>query len=302
MESEQIPFHSGFIAVMGRPNVGKSTLVNAILGQKVAAVSPRPQTTRRRQLGILTTPQTQIIFVDTPGVNKIPHKLGQSMNQQAREALQDCDLILFMVDVTEPPTDEDRALADWILSIERQKATLLAVNKIDAISKGALPQRLLQFQALLPEAEVFPVSAIRGDQRQELVERLIERLPEGPFYYPEEQVTDLLERDIAADLVREAALILLKDEVPHGIAVRIDEYTERSEATAYIAATLFVERETHKGIVIGHNGAMLKKIGAAARQEIEALTGRKIYLELRVKLRKNWRDDEKALKSFGFPS
>ena len=295
-------FKSGFIAVMGRPNVGKSTLVNAILGQKVAAVSPRPQTTRKRQLGIMTTPEVQIIFVDTPGVNKIHHKLGQAMNQQAREALQDCDLILFVVDAVEPPSEEDQVLADWILSLERQNATLLVVNKIDAISKTNLIERLDQYHKLLPQAEVFPVSALRGDQRQELVSSLIERLPEGPLYYPEEQVTDLFEREIAADLIRESALILLKEEVPHGIAVRVDEYKDRSETTAYIAATIFVERETHKGIVIGQNGSMLKKIGTAARLEIEALTGRKIYLELRVKVRKNWRDDENALKAFGFSS
>jgi len=295
-------FKSGFIAVMGRPNVGKSTLVNAILGQKVAAVSPRPQTTRKRQLGILTTPEVQIIFVDTPGVNKIHHKLGQAMNQQAREALQDCDLILFVVDAVGPPSEEDQVLADWILSLERQNATLLVVNKIDAISKTNLIERLDRYHNLLPQAEVFPVSALRGDQRQELVSSLIERLPEGPLYYPEEQVTDLFEREIAADLIRESALILLKEEVPHGIAVRVDEYKDRSETTAYIAATIFVERETHKGIVIGQNGSMLKKIGTAARLEIEALTGRKIYLELRVKVRKNWRDDENALKAFGFSS
>ena len=293
-------FKSGFIAVMGRPNAGKSTLVNAILGQKVAAVSPRPQTTRKRQLGILTTPQAQIIFIDTPGVNRVHHKLGEAMNQQAREALQDCDVILFVVDAIDPPSDEDRLLAKWIALLERQSATLMAVNKIDAISTNTLIERLAQFQSILPQAEVMPVSAIRGDQRQELVNHLIERLPEGPMYYPEEQVTDLYEREIAADLIREAALILLKDEVPHGVAIRIDEYKDRSEETAYIAATLFVERESHKGIVIGQNGNMLKKIGTAARKEIEALTGRKIYLELRVKVKKSWRDDEEALKSFGF--
>ena len=263
-------------------------------------MSPRPQTTRKCQLGILTSPQAQIVFIDTPGVNKIHHKLGEAMNHQARQALQDCDLILFVVDAAEAPSDEDRVLADWILSLERQEATSLVVNKIDTVTKNALIERLVQYLALLPQAEVFPVSAVRGDQRQDLLNTLLQRLPEGPMYYPEEQVTDLFEREIAADLIREAALILLKDEVPHGIAVRVDEYKERSAEMVYIAATLFVERETHKGIVIGQNGSMLKKIGSAARQEIETLTGQKIYLELRIKVRKNWRNDENALKAFGF--
>ncbi len=301
---QPVPEHykSGYIAIMGKPNAGKSTLVNAILGQKVAVVSPRPQTTRKRQLGILTSPQAQMIFIDTPGVNKIKHKLGEVMNQEAREALQDCDVILFVVDAIDAPSEEDRLLAGWISTLERQDATLLAVNKIDAVGKKTLAERLAQYQAILPQAEVIPVSAVRGDHREELMETLVKRLPEGPMYFPAEQVTDLYEREIAADLIRESALILLNEEVPHGIAIRVDEYKDRSESTAYIAATLFVERESHKGIVIGHNGNMLKKIGTAARKEIEALTGRKIYLELRVKVRKNWRDDEEALKKFGYSS
>ncbi|MFZ6027388.1 MAG: GTPase Era [Chloroflexota bacterium] len=293
-------FRSGFVAVLGRPNVGKSTLMNALLKQKIAAVSPRPQTTRRKQLGILTIPEAQVIFIDTPGVHQPKHKLGQKMNEAARETLTDADLILWLVDASAPLDDEDRLLADWIVATNRVRATLLVLNKIDLISPEELAGSTAAYQALLPGVEVFPISAARGDHCSDLLERILARLPEGEAYYPEDQVTDLFEREIATDLIREAALINLREEVPHGIAIRIDEYKDRDEGTAYIAATLFVERESHKGIVIGQGGSMIKLLGASARKEIEALTGRKVFLELRVKVAKNWRDDETALQHFGF--
>jgi GTP-binding protein Era len=293
-------FRSGFVAVLGHPNVGKSTLINAFLGQKIAAVSPRPQTTRRRQLGIITLENAQVIFVDTPGVHQPRHKLGEKMNQQALEALQGADLVLFIVDASQPPDDEDRMLAELIKTSQRQEHTLMALNKIDLLETDQLLPRQFAFSELLPGVTVLPISASRGDQRTELFELILARLPEGPLYYPDDQVTDLYEREIAADLIREAALLHLRDEVPHGIAVRIDEYKDRDAGNAYIAATLLLERETHKPIVIGRGGSVLKKIGTSARQEIEAMTGRKVYLELRVKVRKNWRDDEAALKALGF--
>lgn len=296
----QSPHKSGFVAVMGRPNVGKSTLLNALLGQKIAAVSPRPQTTRRRQLGILTLPQAQIVFTDTPGVHLPKHKLGQAMNEAARETLQDADLIFFLVDASQPPTDEDRLLAGWIAEAQRASATLLVLNKIDLLTLEEIANRRAAYLELLPAAEVFPISAARGDYRGDLLARVIARLPEGPEFYPDDQITDLFEREIAADLIREVCLVHLRDEIPHGIIVRVDDYKDRDEGQAYVAATLFVERETHKPIVIGQGGAMIKKLGMAARQEIEALTGRKVFLELRVKVRKNWRDDDEALRWFGF--
>lgn len=291
---------SGYVAVMGRPNAGKSTLVNTLLGQKIAAVSPRPQTTRRRQLGILTLPEAQIIFVDTPGVHQPRHKLGESMVREAHEALQDCDLLLFLVDGSEPPTAEDQTLAGWVTGLQHPPFTLLLFNKIDLLLPATIPARLSEFAALLPTAAPMPISAARGDNCPQLLAEMIARLPEGPEFYPEEQITDLYEREIAADLIREAALLHLRDEVPHGIAVRIDDYSERDEQSAHIAATLFVERETHKGIVIGKGGAMLKKIGTTARQQIEAMNARSVYLELRVKVQKNWRDDDSALWNLGF--
>jgi len=296
----QMPKKSGFVAIMGRPNVGKSTLINGLLGQKVSAVSPRPQTTRKRQLGILTLDRAQIIFVDTPGVHHPRHKLGESMNRVAREALADSDLVLFMVDASEMPNDDDRLLARLVADLNCSEKALLILNKIDLVDPKDLPGRQAAYQELLPLADALLISALRGDNRESLQEAIIDRLPEGPLYYPEDQVTDFYERDIVADLIREAALIHLREEVPHGIAIRIDDYVDRGEHTAYIAATLFIERESHKAIVIGQGGTMLKKIGSTARQQIEALTQRKVFLELRVRVRKSWRDDENALQSFGF--
>lgn len=293
---------SGFVAILGRPNVGKSTLLNTLMGQPIAAVSPRPQTTRRRQLGILTLEDAQIIFDDTPGLHVARHKLGEYMNAEALEALTENDVALWVVDVSLSPTEEDALVAQALLQARRKRAlpVILALNKSDLIDSAGLLARRAEFLALLPECDTVALSAHNPAQVKGLLSLLVARLPENPPYFPPEQLTDLHERDIAADFIRAAALVQLRDEVPHGIAVRIDEYRERGEQGAYIAATLFVERESHKGIVIGKGGTMLKTIGAAARAEIETMSGRKIFLELRVKVRKNWRNNEDELKHFGF--
>lgn len=302
MQTNQTPstFKSGFVSVMGRPNVGKSTLINKLLEQKITAVSPRPQTTRKRQLGILTSEHSQIIFIDTPGIHNPRHKLGNKMNEEAKNTLQDCDLILFVVDASEPPTEEDQTLSDIIAELNPPVQTLLVINKIDRLEREVLASRENEFSHLLPDNDSISVSSIYETNLDILLAKVEEHLPLGPSYYPEDQVTDIYERDIAADMVRVAALHLLRDEVPHGIAIRIDSFKERSDYGAYIEATILVERESHKGIVIGKGGKMLKKIGSFARTEIEKMTGRKIYLRLWVKVRKNWRNDENMLNRFGY--
>jgi len=291
---------SGFIAVMGRPNVGKSTLLNRLLRQTIAAVSPKPQTTRLQQLGILTLPAGQMVFIDTPGLHNPHHKLGEMMNQDALLALEDADLVLLVVDGSQPPGEEDMLIKKAYAELKSCPPILLALNKTDKIPPAELEDRAAQFQALFPDASLIAISALNGQHLDQLEERLIQLLPAGPLLYPEDQVTDLYERDIAADLIRASAMSLLQKELPYVLAVRIDEFKEREGGNAYIQATLFVERESQKGILIGEGGKMIKKIGSAARSEIEAMSGREIYLNLRVKVKKNWRNDPNALRLFGF--
>jgi GTP-binding protein Era len=291
---------SGFIAIIGRPNVGKSTLLNALLGQKIAAVSPRPQTTRRRQLGILTLKNAQLIFVDTPGLHSAKHKLGEFLNQEAQEALDGVDLILWLVDASTVPTEEDTQIANLLKGVARRTPRMLVLNKVDLVKPEDLSARESEYAVLMENASLMKVSASNRLGLGELLEALIQASPEREADYPEEQVTDLYEREIAGDLIREACLIKLRDEVPHGMAVRIDEFKERENGMAYIAATIFVERESQKGIVIGEGGKMLKSIGSAARKEIEEMGGRKVFLELRVKVSKDWRNDPNMLKQFGY--
>jgi GTP-binding protein Era len=301
MPETSAPFRSGFVAIIGRPNVGKSTLVNALLGQKIAAVSPRPQTTRRRQLGILTLDNAQVIFVDTPGLHVPKHKLGEYMNEEAVASLEHTDLIVWMVDASEAPTPEDGLIAQRLAKLARRPAVLLVLNKTDRLKEDILPQRQVEFLELLPSAEPLTISAYSKEDVQRFLRVVIAALPQGgERFFDEDQVTDLYEREIAMDLIREAALVHLRDEVPHAIGVRIDEFKERSPDQNYIAATLLVERESHKGIVIGQGGEMLKRIGTTARKSIEAMSGIHLFLELRVKVSKDWRDNPAILKTLGY--
>ena len=299
-EFPSTPSKCGYVAVMGRPNVGKSTLINALLDQKIAAVSPRPQTTRKRQLGILTQDHYQIIFIDTPGVHQPRHKLGENMNQEAVDTLEQSDVILFLVDASQPPEPDDMQLADLLRKVKRRVPVILALNKVDLVNQEQMETLQQKFVDIAPDAALQTISATQHIHLENLLSLILEYIPEGPPEFPAEQITDLHEREIAADLIREAALLLLRDEVPHGIAIRIDQFLERGEEGAYIEATLFVEKESHKPIVIGQGGVMMKKIGSLAREKIENMSGRKVFLRIRVKVRKNWRDDEKVLRWFGY--
>jgi GTP-binding protein Era len=300
-DEELPPDHrSGFVAVIGRPNVGKSTLMNAYLGEKIAIVSPKPQTTRLRQLGILTRPNAQIIFVDTPGIHNPKHKLGEFMVETALRALADADLILWVVDVSNPPAEEDVQIADLLRKHAYSVSVLIAMNKLDLVPIEHLAGNVAAFQELAPQADWTTLSATTGQGRDDLFRRIIAALPPGPRYYPADQLSDAPVREIVAEIVREKALLRLREEVPHAVAVVVDEFKRRSEEMTYIAASIYVERTSQKGILIGKRGAMLRRIGQDARPEIERLVETKVYLDLWVKVLKNWRKDEDALRRLGY--
>jgi GTP-binding protein Era len=291
-------FHSGFVAVIGRPNAGKSTLLNRLLGQKIAIVSPRPQTTRRKQLGILTLPEAQIIFIDTPGINRPRQSLDKFMLATSTDAIGDADVILWIVDSSEMPDENDTRIAEMI---QTHRSVILALNKSDRLKPAQVMRNTDAYRSLLPAAEWMLISATRGDNvGDKLLPMIIARLPEGPKYYDDDQITDFDLRQLAAELIRESALELLREEVPHGIFVEIEEFKEPPNKAARISAVIYVERENHKGIVIGKGGEMLKRIGTHARKEIEAQVENKVFLELHVKVRDDWRSDGNQVKRFGY--
>ena len=292
-------YKSGYVALVGKPNVGKSTLLNHYIGQKIAAVSFKPQTTRRRQLGILTLENAQIVFVDTPGMHKGDYKLSQFINEEAQFALMDADLILFITDASQAPDEEDRQLAGEIQTKASRTKILLVLNKMDLVDPAKLNERLKQYGNLLPFTDQIEISANTDFGRDQLLEKIIDMLPEGPRYFSEDQITDIYEREIAEDLIRAAALEYLHEEVPYGIFVRVDDYKLRENDLRYIHATIIVERDSHKGIVIGQGGKMIKQISTLAREEIEEMSGEKVYLELKVKVEKNWRNNPEFLRRYG---
>lgn len=287
---------SGFVALVGKPNVGKSTLLNALLGQKVAIVSPRPQTTRVPMRGILTRPGAQIVFVDTPGIHQPNHALGRLMVDLAEKTLPNADVIGFMVDISQPPSQLDRRIAAQVQQARGRK--LLILNKVDVKPRSGRGY-LEEYRALGPWELELAISARRRMGLAALLEAIVERLPEGPALYPDEQLTDRSEQQLAAEFVREKVLYHTQHEVPHAVAVEVDEWEDREGAT-YIRMTINVERDGQKAIIIGAGGSMLKKIGTAARYEIERLIGRQVFLELWVKVRPNWRDDPAALGWLGY--
>ena len=290
---------SGFVALVGRPNVGKSTLINAFMRQKIAAVTHRPQTTRTRQLGIITEPDYQMIFIDTPAIIRDPrHPLDEYMVQSALETLGDADVVLWLVDMTENPGAADRDIA--ALLAEGDRRVILALNKIDAVGPAEALQRTEAYVSLLRSAEWLHLSALKGLGVGELLDKLAAALPEGPRYYPADQITDIYERNIAAELIREQIMLQLRDEVPYGTAVKVRDFKERDNGSTYVSADIYVERDSHKSILIGKSGTQLKAIGAAAREQIEQLVGGKVFLELWVKVEKDWRRDPNLLRQFGY--
>ncbi len=272
---------SGFVAVVGKPNVGKSTLVNALIGHKVAITSTKAQTTRRRILGILTRDDAQMLFVDTPGIHQAKQALNHYMMSEVDEALSDCDAILFVVDVSQSPTDDDRRVAEKINALPQPK--ILAMNKSDTLDPRNVVANVAAFEALLPSTSGgggfgMLVSATRGDNLDKLLAMIVQLMPLGPQYFPGDQATDQTERMLASEFVREQALRYLDQEIPHGIAVAIEEWETRENGVVYIAATIYVDRDSQKGILIGKGGDMLKKIGAGARKEIQRELDTKVFL------------------------
>ncbi len=291
---------SGFVAVIGRPNVGKSTLMNHFVGEKVAIVSSKPQTTRSRIRGILTQETFQVIFVDTPGIHRPFHKLGRIMVNAATEAIPDADVVLFMVDVSVMPTKEDRMIAE-ILEKQADTPTILVLNKMDLLPPENVEAHTEAYWDLAPFHDEWMMTiATEGANLGVLLERIIAALPEGPRYYPGEYITDQTERQIVAELIREQVLRHTYHEVPHSVAVVVEEFEEREEGVIYIAANVFVERESQKGIVIGRGGRMIRRIGSDAREAVERLVGGRVYLDLWVKVREGWREDERELRRLGF--
>ena len=292
-------YKSGYVALVGKPNVGKSTLLNHYIGQKVAAVSKKPQTTQKRQLGILTTEQAQIIFIDTPGLHSGNYKLSSFINEEAENALTDADLILFVVDISQFPDGEDRRLAELINKLSGDILKLLVMNKIDLANPTGIELQKAAYLQLLEFVDGVEISAITESGREKLLDRIIQLLKEGPQFFPEDQITDVYEREIAQDLIRAAALHHLRDEVPYGTFVQVDDYVLRGDGTRYVHATIFVERDSQKGIVIGKGGSMIKQISTLARMEIVEMSGESVFLDLKVKVEKNWRDNPDFLRRHG---
>jgi len=290
---------SGIVAVVGRANVGKSTLINAILKQKVAITTPKPQTTRRNQLGIYTEKAGQILFVDTPGLHKPKNKMGEYMMALADSALNDADIILWILDASEPPQKSDQHIAETLKQLRNKAPLVLVLNKIDRIDEIDEEADFTEHLALLSYQQHFKISATENHGIAELVQALLKLLPQGPRYYPVEQISDMNMRFIAAEIVREKAILNTEYEVPHAIAVEITDYKEHEERTV-IYATIYVERETQKGIVVGKGGQMIKKIGTQARREIKKLIERPVHLELHVKVLKNWRSNETFMRRIGY--
>ncbi|MCP3764268.1 GTPase Era [Domibacillus sp. A3M-37] len=296
---ENNKYKSGFISIIGRPNVGKSTYLNRVIGQKIAIMSDKPQTTRNKVQGVLTTDHAQMVFIDTPGIHKPKHKLGDFMMKTAVNTLREVDIVLFMINAEEGFGGGDEFIIDKLKDVKTP--IFLVINKIDRIHPDKLMELIVQYKEFLDFAEIVPISALEGNNVDRLLEQIQKILPEGPQYYPADQVTDHPERFIVSELIREKVLHLTREEVPHSIAVVIDKISKRDGKDMIdVMATIVVERDSQKGIVIGKQGALLKEVGKRSRQDIEHLLGSKVFLELWVKVQKDWRNKAANLRDFGF--
>ncbi|MFB1050782.1 GTPase Era [Paraliobacillus sp. JSM ZJ581] len=291
-------YKSGFITIIGRPNVGKSTFINKVIGQKIAIMSDKAQTTRNTIQGVLTQQEAQFIFIDTPGIHKPKHRLGDFMVKLAENTLNEVDIIMFMINAEEGFGRGDQYIIDRLENVNNP--VFLIINKIDRIHPDKLLKLIDQYKDKYPFEEIVPISALQGNNVSHLLEVLKTHLPQGPQYYPEDQVTDHPERFIMSELIREKALELTREEIPHSIAVIIDQIEKKENEKVRIQATIVVERNSQKGIVIGKQGTMLKQIGTKARKDIESLLGTKIFLELWVKVQKDWRNRSQLLQAYGF--
>ncbi|MEQ6355870.1 GTPase Era [Lysinibacillus sp. KCTC 33748] len=293
-------YKSGFISIIGRPNVGKSTFLNRVIGQKIAIMSDKPQTTRNKVQGVLTSNDSQMIFIDTPGIHKPKHKLGDFMLKVSKNTLREVDVIMFMVNAEQKLGKGDEFILEMLAG--NPTPVFLVINKIDQIHPDELIGIIESYKERYDFAEIVPISALQGNNVEDLLTTLTKYLPEGPQYYPADQVTDHPERFIISELIREKVLHLTREEIPHSIAVVIDKIRrdEENEDKIRVAATIIVERDSQKGIVIGKRGALLKEVGIRARKDIEMLLGSKVYLELWVKVQKDWRNKSTHLRDFGF--
>lgn len=291
-------FHSGFVAILGRPNVGKSTFLNRVVGQKIAIMSDKAQTTRNKIQGIYTEDDAQIVFIDTPGIHKPHSRLGDFMVESALSTLNEVDAVLFMVNATQKRGRGDDFIIERLKNVK--KPIYLVINKIDQVHPDKLLQIMDDYRNTLDYAEVFPISALEGNNCPELIESLVNTLPEGPQYYPADQITDHPERFIAGELIREKVLELTREEVPHSVAVVVDRIHREDDEKVLVQATIVVERNSQKGIIIGKGGKMLKQIGVKARKDIELMLGDKVYLELWVKVQPNWKDRQVDLQALGY--
>ncbi|QTH46140.1 GTPase Era [Cohnella sp. LGH] len=292
-------FKSGFVAIVGRPNVGKSTLMNQAIGQKIAIMSDKPQTTRNKIHGVYTTDDMQIVFLDTPGIHKPNSKLGNYMVKAAEGALNEVDAILFLTDVTEPIGGGDRYIMEQLKKVT-DTPVFLVLNKIDKIHPEAMLPVIEKFRKQMDFTEIVPVSALQGNNVNALLEQVSKYLKEGPMYYPADQITDHPEQFVCAELIREKLLQLTREEIPHSIAVEIESMSVADNGLVNIGAVIYVERDSQKGIIIGKNGGLLKEVGKLARLDMERLLGSKIFLELWVKVNKDWRNRESILKTLGY--